>query len=116
MRFDAYFDNIPLGAYYEVISLQGYFFAMATPITTTGQLGPLLQRLRKRQGLSQSALGLKIGLSQERISRIETNPEKVPLDQILTLMMALDAELRVALRGEASDQANATDIVTRKEW
>ena len=72
---------------------------MTTPITTTGQLGPLLQHLRKRQGLSQAALGRKLGLSQERISRIEGAPEKVTLDQLLTLLIALDAELQVAPRG-----------------
>lgn len=71
---------------------------MSTPITTTGQLGPLLQRLRKNQGLSQAALGQKLGLSQERISRIEGSPEKVTLDQLLTLLMALNAELQVAPR------------------
>lgn len=71
---------------------------MSTPITTTGQLGPLLQRLRKNRGLSQAALGQKLGLSQERISRIERQPEKVTLDQLLTLLMALEAELQVAPR------------------
>lgn len=71
---------------------------MITPITTTGQLGPLLQRLRKNRRLSQSALGQRLGLSQERISRIERSPEKVTLDQLLTLLMALDAELQVAPR------------------
>jgi HTH-type transcriptional regulator/antitoxin HipB len=68
---------------------------MGTPITTTGQLAPLLQRLRKNQGLSQAGLGQKLGLSQERISRIERFPEKVTLDQLLTVLMALDAELQV---------------------
>ncbi len=87
---------------------------MSTPITTTGQLGPLLQRLRKRKGLSQAALGRKIGLSQERISRIERAPEKVTVDQLLTVLMALEAELQVAQRGAASEQAQAT--VTRERW
>jgi HTH-type transcriptional regulator/antitoxin HipB len=71
---------------------------MATPINTTGQLGPLLQHLRKKQGLSQAGLGQKLGLSQERISRIERFPEKVTLDQLLTVLMALDAELQVVPR------------------
>jgi HTH-type transcriptional regulator/antitoxin HipB len=71
---------------------------MGTPITTTGQLAPLLQRLRKNQGLSQAGLGQKLGLSQERISRIERFPEKVTLDQLLTVLMALDAELQVVPR------------------
>lgn len=81
---------------------------MATPITTTGQLAPLLQRLRKNQGLSQAGLGQKLGLSQERISRIERFPEKVTLDQLLTVLMALDAELQVAPRNTLSEKTMLT--------
>lgn len=81
---------------------------MGTPITTSGQLGPLLQRLRKDQGLSQAGLGQKLGLSQERVSRIERFPEKVTLDQLLTVLMALGAELRVAPRGSSSSQTAVT--------
>jgi len=43
-------------------------------------------------------LGKKIGLSQERISVIENHPERVSIDQLLTLLMALDAELQVMPR------------------
>ena len=93
---------------------------MAIPVTTTGQLGPLLQRLRKQMGLSQAALGRKIGLSQERISRIERAPEKVTVDQLLTVLMALEAELQVARRGAASEQAQAIDsvkaTVNKERW
>ena len=81
---------------------------MGTPIATTGQLGPILRQLRKQQGLSQAVLGDKIGLSQERISRIERNPEKVMLDQLLTVLMALGAELQVARRPAVSDLTQAT--------
>jgi HTH-type transcriptional regulator/antitoxin HipB len=71
---------------------------MRTDITTSGQLGPFLKRLRMERGLSQTALGNKIGLSQERISRIENRPEHVTFDQILTVLMALDATLTVEPR------------------
>ena len=71
---------------------------MGMSITTTGQLGPLLLRLRKNKGLSQAELGKKLGLSQERISRLERFPERVTLDQLLTVLMALDAQLQVTTR------------------
>ena len=80
---------------------------MVIPIATSGQLGPQLQQLRKNQGLSQTALGHKIGLSQERISRIERMPEKVTFDQILTVLMALDAELQLVPRISSVKQAPA---------
>ena len=68
---------------------------MDTPIRTTGTLGPLLKRMRKTQNLSQAGLGNLIGLSQERVSAIESAPEKVTLDQLLTIMMALGAHFSV---------------------
>lgn len=87
---------------------------MTTPITTAGQLGPLLQRLRKNRSLSQAGLGHKIGLSQERISRIERFPEKITIDQLLTVLMALDAELRVAPRH--APPATAAGEPSGEEW
>lgn len=72
--------------------------SMNTMITTKGQLGAVLNKMRRQRGLSQQALGDKIGLSQERISRIERHPEKVTVDQLLTVLMALDAGLLVASR------------------
>ena len=71
---------------------------MTTPIRTTGQLGPVLRSLRKARGWSQAELGRRVGLSQERISAIESRPEKVNLDTLLTLAMALDAELSIGAR------------------
>ena len=71
---------------------------MRTAIRTSGQLGPLLKHLRVERGLSQDALGKKIGLSQERISKIENHPERVTFDQILTVLMALGVNLTVEPR------------------
>jgi HTH-type transcriptional regulator/antitoxin HipB len=70
---------------------------MKTSIRTSGQLGPALKQLRKAKAWSQLELGRRIGLSQERISAIENNPEKVTFDQLLTVMMALEAEFNVEL-------------------
>ena len=80
---------------------------MSTPIRTTGDLGPLLKRLRKDRKLSQTELGRRIGLSQERISAIENHPESVTLDNLLTLLMALDAHFSVV--EQASTPSPPTD-------
>jgi HTH-type transcriptional regulator/antitoxin HipB len=85
---------------------------MNTSISTTGQLAPLLQYLRKNQGLSQTELGDKLGLSQERISRIERFPEKVTLDQLLTVLMALDAELQIAPRYPRAVGSNVSNAAS----
>lgn len=68
---------------------------MFNNVRTSGQLGPLLKQLRLNNGWSQVQLGKKIGLSQERISVIEAHPERVTVNQLLTVLMALGAELQI---------------------
>lgn len=87
-----------------------------TVIAASGQFGPFLRNFRMTKKLSQTELGKKVGLSQERISRIEAEPEKVNLDQLITVLMALDARLSVEaftpLSGHASSSATATGELT----
>jgi len=71
---------------------------MATSIRTSGQLGPVLRALRQVRGWSQTELGRRVGLSQERISSIEREPERITVGQLLTVLMALDGELLVDAR------------------
>ena len=67
-------------------------------IKTPTQLKNVLRSLRRAQGLSQSEFGRKVGLSQERISAIESHPGRVTTDQLLTLLMALGMELVIKPR------------------
>jgi HTH-type transcriptional regulator/antitoxin HipB len=85
---------------------------MRNDIVTSGQLGPVLKQLRIQQGYSQTELGEKLGLSQERISKIETHPEKCRLDQILTVLMALNAVMSVTPAQETRAQATASASLT----
>ena len=73
----------------------------ATPVRTGGQLGPVLRALRQARGWSQTELGQRVGLSQERISTIERQPERITVGQLLTLLMALDGQLSVEARRNA---------------
>ena len=69
------------------------------------QVGNLVRRARKKQGLSQSQLGDKAGLRQETISLIETGNPAAKLQTILGILAALDLELRIVPRskGQAAD-------------
>ncbi len=67
-------------------------------IQTPAQLKVALRGLRRARKLSQSEFGRKVGLSQERISAIENHPERLTTDQLLTLLMALGAQLSITLR------------------
>lgn len=89
---------------------------MDTPIRTTGTLGPLLKRMRKAKAWSQADLGRLIGLSQERISVIESAPEKVTLDNLLTVMMALGAHFSVCEPIAAERTTSAHDAAKPGDW
>ena len=69
------------------------------------QVGNLVRRARKKQGLSQSQPGDKAGLRQETISLIETGHPAAKLQTILGILAALDLELRIVPRskGQAAD-------------
>jgi HTH-type transcriptional regulator/antitoxin HipB len=73
---------------------------MSDRILTAGQLGPTLRALRETHGWSQATLGRRLGLSQERVSAIERRPERITVEQLLAVLMALEAELTVQPRPE----------------
>ena len=66
------------------------------PVQTTDQLSVHIKSLRKARGLTQAALGQRIGVKQVRLAAIENNPGVVSLDQLLQLVHALDARLLLA--------------------
>lgn len=69
------------------------------------QLGNVIARARKQRGWNQTQLGDKTGLRQKTISMIETGNPAARLDTILSVLAALDLEIRIAPRtkGRASD-------------
>ncbi len=66
------------------------------PVQTSAQLSVHIKSLRKARGLTQAALGERIGVRQVRIADIEKNPGAVSLDQLLRILHALDARLLLA--------------------
>jgi HTH-type transcriptional regulator / antitoxin HipB len=73
------------------------------------QIGNLVRRVRKKQGLSQKQLGGKSGLRQETISLIETGNPAAKLETILAVLAALDLEFRIVPRSKG-DAAAIEDI------
>ena len=65
-------------------------------VQTSAQLSVHLKSLRKARGLTQTALGTRVGVKQVRIADIEKNPGTVSLDQLLQVLHALDARLLLA--------------------
>jgi HTH-type transcriptional regulator/antitoxin HipB len=58
----------------------------------------VLQATRKAQGLTQSALAARIGLSQSRVSHLELNAHELSMAQLLAWCAALGLELTIGPR------------------
>ena len=80
------------------------------PIQTSAQLSVHLKSLRKARGLTQTALGERIGVKQVRIADIEKDPGAVSLDQLLQLLHALDTRLLLADTQRYADTTNSSAI------
>ncbi|MFB6259380.1 MAG: helix-turn-helix domain-containing protein [Thiohalorhabdaceae bacterium] len=69
---------------------------------TPKQIGSVIRRARKSQGLTQAQLGGKAGLRQATISLIENGNPDTKLETILKVLGALDLEFRIGPRSKAS--------------
>ena len=67
----------------------------AVPLQIPAQLSAHLKSLRKAKGLTQAALGERIGVKQVRVADIERDPGAVSVAQLLQVLHALDARLLI---------------------
>jgi HTH-type transcriptional regulator/antitoxin HipB len=65
-------------------------------LQTPNQLADHLRSFRKARGLTQAALGDLVGLDQTRIAKIESDPRRVSLGQLMKLFAVL--RVRVLLQ------------------
>lgn len=62
-------------------------------VRTAAQLPALLQGFRKQAGLTQAATAMRLGVTQQTLSALERNAEKVSADRLLELLSILGVEL-----------------------
>lgn len=62
-------------------------------VRTAEQLPILLQAFRKQAGLTQAATAMRLGVTQQTLSALERNAEKVSAERLLTLLSILRVEL-----------------------
>lgn len=63
------------------------------PIKTSLQLGAHLSGRRKQLKLSQTDVASRLGLSQNRLSELESRPETLTVEQLLALLNVLGLEM-----------------------
>ena len=78
-------------------------------LSNPGQLGHLLLTARKRIGLTQTAAAAHVGVSQSRLSVLESDPSGISLSQLMALAALYG--LRIAV----DDQPLAQEP-TKAEW
>jgi len=68
------------------------------PINNSMQIGATLTGRRKHLKLSQTDVANRLGLSQNRISELESRPESLTVEQLLTLLNVLGLEMSIGER------------------
>jgi len=81
-------------------------------LQTPAQLSNHLRSFRKARGLTQAALGALTGLDQTRIAKIERDPKRVSVGQLLQLLAVL--KVRVLL--DSSDQPRSSGRANPTDW
>ena len=75
------------------------------PITHATQIGAILSARRKTLELSQTDVASRLGLSQNRLSELESRPETLTVAQLLALLNTLGLEITVAEQADSKPKA-----------
>lgn len=70
------------------------------------KVGKFIAQLRKEQGLTQEALGEKLGVTNKTVSRWETGAYMPGIDMLEPLSSALHVSVHELLRGETMEEKN----------
>lgn len=81
-------------------------------VHSTQELAEFTRDRRKQKKLSQSEVGDRVGLRQETVSAFENKPESTKLETLFKLLSALNLEMQVVPKGEASQASQGWD----EEW
>lgn len=69
--------------------------AVAQILCNPAQVGQVLASRRRALKFSQQAVAAKLGISQNRLSELEENPDRLTLDRLLALANILGLELTI---------------------
>lgn len=76
-------------------------------IRTPEQLPAVLQGFRKQAGLTQAEAALRLGVTQQTLSALERNAEKVSVARLMRLLSILGVELALRKEGAATPESSA---------
>ena len=77
------------------------------PVHTPDQLATYLKSLRKKRGLTQGALGMKLGVTGARIAAIERAPGSVGAAQLLEILHLLGGRVYLEDRNPSGERVRS---------
>jgi transcriptional regulator with XRE-family HTH domain len=80
---------------------------MDFPVKSVEQLRDHLRSLRRKAGLTQKELGVRLGLGQVRIASIEASPGSVSSEQLLQILQTLGAEMVIRTKWNEKTEREA---------
>ncbi|MGY8526832.1 helix-turn-helix domain-containing protein [Paracidovorax citrulli] len=82
-------------------------------VRTPEQLPALLQAFRREAGLTQAEAALRMGISQQTLSALERNAERVSVERLMRLLSILGVDLVLTkdAQSHAEDQQS-----TKPAW
>ena len=92
-------EGIELDPRVEIVSGPAHPLSEYKPMAEVGRMiaGKRIVEARKKVGLSQAALGKKVGMPQSQISRIERNPGNCTVKTLRKLAKALKVDVATFL-------------------
>jgi HTH-type transcriptional regulator / antitoxin HipB len=82
---------------------------MDYPVQTAAQLAAHLRSLRKARNLTQAQLGIRVGLNQARIGKIERDPARVSVAQLMQILGVLNARVVLRVPEQGASQLSVRD-------
>jgi HTH-type transcriptional regulator / antitoxin HipB len=77
---------------------------MKSPARSATQIGAIVHRERRARGLTQAQLGVKTGLRQATVSKLEKGEPATRLSTLFDVLAALNLELTVSSRSKTATQ------------
>ena len=74
------------------------------PVNHAKQIGATLAARRKELALSQTEVAARLGLSQNRLSELESRPETLTTEQLLALLNVLGLEMSIGQRASPANK------------
>ncbi|MBO9649619.1 MAG: helix-turn-helix transcriptional regulator [Variovorax sp.] len=85
-------------------------------VRTSEQLPELLQAFRKQAGLTQAEAALRLGVTQQTLSALERNAEKVNASRLMRLLSILGVELVLRKAEQPPSAPPDSTASSRPNW